>query len=253
MKFYDLHTHTTWSDGEASVEQLYHIASSYGYGLGISDHLFCAGLYTTEKLSDYLDALSEYDVFRGCEANIGENYTLPDRLASKLDYVIASIHSAPDLQGGVIPLSKYFGERAGEDVQWEWNIDKTRSEEYLEAILPQVETTMRTQRMDILGHCTVLPFYELLQGSAFLRNWEYAILSLCKKYNIALEISSLKKEPNLDMILRARQMGLRFAPGSDCHLLSDACNLDYALAIIDWAGLTESELFIPRQHRMNHA
>lgn len=247
MKYYDLHTHTIWSDGEASIEQLEVIAKGKGFGLGISDHLFSSGLYTIEKLTDYLDALSARDVLRGCEANIGEDYSLPDCLAAKLDYVIASIHFAPDLFGGIISLSKYFGERAGEDVRWEWNIDKTRSEEYLEAILPQVEKTMQTQRMDILGHCTVLPFYELLEGKAFLRDWEDALLALCKKYDVALEIASLKKEPNLAMIQRARELGLRFSLGSDCHELKDACNLDYALHMVLEAGITEAELFVPKR------
>lgn len=247
MKYYDLHTHTVWSDGEASIEALEAVAMKKGIGLGISDHLFSSGLYTLERLADYLEALEAHDVLRGCEANIGEDYTLPDHLAAKLDYVIASIHSAPDLKGGVISLSEYFGERAGEDVRWSWDIDKSRSEEYLEAILPRVEKTMQNQRMDILGHCTVLPFYELLKGKAFLLDWENALLSLCKKYHVALELASLKEEPCLAMVRRANEMGVRFSLGSDCHFLKDACDLTYALQMVAQAGITEAALFVPKR------
>lgn len=247
MKYYDLHTHTTYSDSEIPLEKLVETARQKGYALGISDHLFCGGMNTLADVERYLDALDSYDVLRGCEANIGEDYSLPDSLAARLDYIIASVHSFPDLAGGVVPMGDYLSERAGEPVKWTRPIDDTRSEEYLEAILSMTEHTMQTQRMDIYGHCTVLPFCETLAGTAFLRDWENALLALCKKYNVALEISALWKEPGLDLIRRARETGLRFTLGSDCHLFQDACNLDYAIDAVQKAGITEPEFYCPKR------
>lgn len=244
MKYYDLHTHTTFSDGDFTPEELLRITGEKGYGLGISDHLLCAGMDTIADVERYLNALEAYDCLRGCEANIWEDYTLPDRLAAKLDYVIASVHFAPDLSGGRIFLGRYFGERSGEDVKWERPIDESRAEEYLESILPIIEHTMGTQRMDILGHCTVLPFCELLAGTAFLRDWENAVLGLCKKYDVALEISSLWREPGLDMVRRAKDLGLRFSLGSDCHHPGQ-CVLDYSIEIAEKAGIGEESFFVP--------
>lgn len=244
MKYYDLHTHTTFSDGDFTPEDLIKITREKGHGLGISDHLLCAGMNTLADVERYLDTLERYDILRGCEANIGEDYTLPDRLAAKLDYVIASVHFAPDLSGGLIFLGDYFGERSGEGVTWSRPIDEARAEEYLEATLPMIEHTMATQRMDILGHCTVLPFCEILAETPFQRDWENAVLGLCKKYDVALEISTLWREPGLDMVRRAKEMGLRFALGSDCHHKGE-CLLTYSIETAERAGLCEEDFFLP--------
>lgn len=245
MKFYDLHTHTTHSDGDATVQQLLDAAEARGCGLGVSDHLLCCGMETLEAVTAYLDELERYPVLKGCEANVGEDYRLPDAIANRLDYVIASVHEVSDLAGGSIHLGVYFGERAGDDVVWERNIDESRSREYLETVLPVVERTMSTQRMDIYGHCTVLPFCEILAGTSYLEDWENELISLCLKYNVAMEISGLWKEPGLAMIRRAAKRGVKFSLGSDCHLLKDACNIDYPIRMVEEAGLTEDQLWIP--------
>ena len=243
--YYDLHTHTRHSDGQATVRQLVEAAGRRGCGLGVSDHLLCCGMNTREAVSAYLDELEQYPVLKGCEANVGEDYTLPDGIAGRLDYVIASVHAVSDLAGGTIQLGAYFGERAGDDEVWERNIDESRSREYLEAVLPVVEHTMRTQRMDIYGHSTVLPFCEILEGTSFLKDWENEIIALCKKYNVAIEISGLWREPGLAMIRRAAGQGARFTLGSDCHEMKDLCNIDYPIQMVKEAEIPEDQLWIP--------
>lgn len=241
MKYYDLHTHTTHSDGQGSIADLVAVAGSKGYGLGISDHLYCGGMDTEKDVLAYLEELEKYPVLKGCEANMGENYSHSESIISRFDYVIASVHAAPDLMGKSMPLSLYFGKRAGEDCIWENPFCMGRSEKYLTALLPIIEQTMQTQRMDIYGHCTVLPFCEHLAGSKFLIDWENELIALCKKYQVALEISGLWKEPGLAMIRRGKEAGIKFTLGSDCHLKPDICDLDYAIEMVGKAGLTESD------------
>lgn len=247
MKYYDLHTHTTHSDGLASVDQLETAAREKGYGLGVSDHLFCADMNTLDDVKRYLDDLEGRALLKGCEANIGEDYSMPDAVAKRFDYVIASVHAVPDLQGGRVALGRYFDYRVGESDYWENPFDEARSREYLETILPIVERTMATQRMDIYGHCTVLPFCETLAGTDFLLDWENALLSLCKKYGVAVELSGLWKVPDLDLVQRAKTMGLHFTMGSDCHIWRDLCNLDYAISTAEQAGLCEDDFFLPHR------
>lgn len=241
MKYYDLHTHTTYSDGQGSIAELVAIAEKKGYGLGISDHLYCGGMDTESDVLAYLEELEKYPVFKGCEANIGEDYSHSEKIIFRFDYVIASVHSAPDLFGKSMPLNLYFGKRAGGDCVWENPFCMGRSEKYLTALLPIIENTMQTQRMDIYGHCTVLPFCEYLAGSKFLIDWENELIALCKKYQVALEISGLWKEPGLDMICRAKDAGIKFTLGSDCHMKPDICDLDYAIEMLGKAGLTEDD------------
>lgn len=245
MKYYDLHTHTTHSDGHASVKELLQVANEKGYGLGVSDHLFCGGMNTPEDVQNYLMELEQYPILKGCEANIGEDYSHRDDIISRFDYVIASVHDVPDLMGKSIRLSEYFGKRAGEDCTWNNPFCLGHSERYLTALLPIIEQTMQTQRMDIYGHCTVLPFCEYLAGSKFLTDWENDLISLCKKYKVALEISGLWKEPGLDMVIRARAAGIKFTYGSDCHLIKDICDINYSMEIGKKAGLEEADFLIP--------
>lgn len=241
MKYYDLHTHTTHSDGQGTVAELFETAERKGYGLGVSDHLYCGGMDTAKEVLAYLEELEQYPVLKGCEANIGEPYSSDEKMISRFDYVIASVHSAPDLMGKMLPLNLYFGDRAGENRSWNNPFCMGKSEKYLSALLPIIEHNMQTQRMDIYGHCTVLPFYEHLSGSQFLIDWENELIALCKKYKIALEISGLWKEPGLAMICRAKEAGIKFTLGSDCHMRPDICNLDYAIDMVNKAGLTEAD------------
>lgn len=241
MKYFDLHTHTIHSDGDAVISELLSVANKKGYGLGVSDHLYCSGMDTRSDVCTYLRELEEYPLLKGCEANIGDDYSHDDTIISRFDYVIASIHTVPDLLGGNVHLGEYFGERSGEDCVWNNPFSLSNSERYLSVLLPVIEQTMKTQRMDIYGHCTVLPFCEHLAGSKLLVDWENEVISLCKKYKIALEISGLWKEPGLDMVRRAKAAGLKFSYGSDCHLKKDICDIEYSIQIGLDAGLEESD------------
>lgn len=245
MNIYDLHTHSKFSDGQATIEDLISAAHKKSYTLGVSDHLFCCGMDTVKNVETYIENLNHYNVLKGLEANIGEDYTLPEKLSSKIDYIIASVHSVPDIDGNPIILSKYFSHRSGHTSIYNKNYDDSFSRFYLEESYKLVEKTMKTQRFDIYGHCTVTPFYEDLIGTNFLTDWENDILMLCKKYNKAIEISGLWKEPSLSFINRAKDLGLKFSFGSDCHRMNELCNLDYVEEMIAEAGLTESDLFIP--------
>lgn len=252
MKYFDLHTHTTMSDGSASPEQLVAIAAQKGYGLGISDHLFCENMFTLRDVEHYLDELDKHDVLKGIEANMGENFTLPGPIDDRLDYVIASVHAVPDLDGGILPLGLYFGARAGDPgVTYHRTFSHSEAKHYLEQILRVCEFDFARQRVDILGHCLVNPFYDALAGDPFLTGWEDELIALCGRYSIAMEISTLWHCPHEDMVRRAHAAGLLFSLGSDCHNPPDSCVLDYSVAMLETLGIGEESLFTvtPRRTR----
>lgn len=99
----DLHIHTIWSDGTETIETMAKAAQRLGYEyIAITDHsssLKIAGGLDEEKLQGQIEEIDSLDfkvcVFKGIEANIrldGE-LDVPDDILSKLDIVIASIHS----------------------------------------------------------------------------------------------------------------------------------------------------------------
>jgi DNA polymerase (family 10) len=99
----DLHAHSTWSDGKASLEELARAAIARGYEyLAITDHAQRLREGRLEAQWAEIDALNErlapFRLLKGIEANIRADGTLdvPDEELAELDWVIASVHSSFD-------------------------------------------------------------------------------------------------------------------------------------------------------------
>ena len=124
---------------------------------------------------------------------------------------------------------------------------------YLAYIIQMMEKTFSTQRVDILGHSTVLPCYDELYGTKFLDQWENAVIGLCNKYQVAIEISGLWRAPGIDMLRKAKAAGLKFSMGSDCHRHLQIGDLAYPERIAEELALTEEDFFKPkRELRMDY-
>ncbi|MDA8234423.1 MAG: DNA polymerase/3'-5' exonuclease PolX [Clostridia bacterium] len=102
----DLHLHSKWSDGVATIEEIVAAARQRGYEyIAITDHsksLAIAGGLKEERLMEqhrYIDELNrgleDFRVLRGIEVDILSDGRLDygDELLSGMDVVIASIHS----------------------------------------------------------------------------------------------------------------------------------------------------------------
>jgi DNA polymerase (family X) len=102
----DLHSHTTLSDGKASLEEMAEAARDRGYAyLAVTDHSATHGFgddVSAERLWERieevrtLDAkLPRFHLLSGSEINIGLDGGLdyPDDLVAELDWVVASVHT----------------------------------------------------------------------------------------------------------------------------------------------------------------
>jgi DNA polymerase (family 10) len=103
----DLHTHTTASDGDATIEEMADAAIRMGYEyLAITDHsrsqVIANGL-TAERLMKHVDAIHKADdkikgihLLAGCEVDILADGKLDfdDAVLKELDFVVASPHIA---------------------------------------------------------------------------------------------------------------------------------------------------------------
>jgi DNA polymerase (family 10) len=101
----DLHCHTTWSDGKASVEEMARAARDRGYDyLAICDHTPAVGAVRglspddvrrqAEEISAANERLAPFRVLRGIECDIlaDGRLDLPDDVLAELDWVQASVH-----------------------------------------------------------------------------------------------------------------------------------------------------------------
>ena len=106
----DLHSHTTWSDGKASVLEMAQAAQALGYDyIAITDHsprlAMTNGLdpdrlaQQAEEIAAANDALPGFTILRGQEVDILKDGSLDqtDAALDQLDIVICSVHSHFDL------------------------------------------------------------------------------------------------------------------------------------------------------------
>jgi DNA polymerase (family 10) len=101
----DLHCHSTWSDGRASIEEMARAARERGYEyLAICDHTPAVGAVQGldadavrrqgEEIAAANEVLAPFVVLRGIECDIlaDGRLDLPDDVLSELDWVQASVH-----------------------------------------------------------------------------------------------------------------------------------------------------------------
>ena len=101
----DLHCHTTWSDGRASVAEMGRAARERGYDyVAICDHTPAVGAVPGlgpddvrrqgEEIAAANEALAPFRILRGIECDIlpDGRLDLPDDVLAELDWVQASVH-----------------------------------------------------------------------------------------------------------------------------------------------------------------
>jgi DNA polymerase (family 10) len=101
----DLHCHTTWSDGRASVEEMGRAARERGYDyVAICDHTPAVGAAPgltaddvrrqAEEIAAANERLAPFRILRGIECDIlpDGRLDLPDDVLAELDWVQASVH-----------------------------------------------------------------------------------------------------------------------------------------------------------------
>ncbi|MBA7699543.1 DNA polymerase/3'-5' exonuclease PolX [subsurface metagenome] len=102
----DLHLHTKWSDGANTIKQMAEAAKKRGYKyIAITEHsqsLKFAGGLTEERLREQIELiqrlnreLNDFTILTGIEVDIKSDGSLDfsDEILSKLDVVVAAIHS----------------------------------------------------------------------------------------------------------------------------------------------------------------
>ncbi len=214
----DLHVHSNYSDGHATIENMLHHAKKLGYQyLGICDHSqrarYAQGL-TVERIQMQLaeiDTLNkkygDFKVLKGIEVDILNDGSLdcPDDILQQLDIVIASIHSG-------------------------FSINPT------ERILKALDHPL----VDIIGH----PTGRLISQRSGYEIDLQKILEKAKQTNKVLEINAYPDRLDLSDInaRKAMEMGITLAINSDAHSEKTLGNLRYGIGIARRAWLTKANI-----------
>jgi DNA polymerase (family X) len=205
----DLHAHTTWSDGKASVVEMGEAARSLGYEyLAVCDHTpnvrVVPGLDADavrrqgEEIAAANEALEPFRLLRGIEVDIRADGTLdlPDDVLAELDWVQLSLHA---------------GQRAGRD-------ELTR----------KVVEAMRHPSVRALSHPKGRIINHRPENALDLdRVFEVAL-----EAGVALEVNGLPDRLDLrdEHVHRAVEAGVSIVVSTDAHSVRGLGNMRLAVA-----------------------
>lgn len=246
---FDLHAHTTMSDGDEPLAEVVRIAAERGVTIGIADHVSTRNvrlfIATVESMRGYLDALSEVPVLRSaefcwCDPLYNE---LPPELTDRLDYTIGSNHgfALPDGSMGSPWWKRLPREWAG------------REDELMEIMVQNLCDLVVAMPVQIVAHPTLMP-PALLQMEPDVTAWwtedrEDRFIEAAVEAGIAIEISNRYRLPHDRMLRKAKQAGAIFSLGSDGHNADQIARLDWAVAAAERAGIDGADLFVPERAR----
>jgi DNA polymerase (family 10) len=214
----DLHVHTDFSDGAASIEEMAAAARARGYEyLAITDHSVTAayaGGLSVDRLQRSMEAIDllndlkskvkaneavsgkRFHILKGAEVDIRMDGKLdyPDRILAQLDIVIASIHSG-----------------------------------FKHNVTERICDALANPHVNIIAHPS---------GRLISRRQGYdvdleKVLECARKYDKALELNAYPDRLDLnDLWLRkCKEMGIRVAISTDAHAIVDLDWMKYGVAI----------------------
>jgi DNA polymerase (family 10) len=206
----DLHTHTNWSDGHNSIEEMALAARDLGYEyIAVTDHSGGRGIahgLDAERLKKQIaevraidERLSGIRVFSGIEVDIRADGSLdfPHEILSGLDIVIAAVHSAMN-----------------------------QSEERMTR---RVLSAVENPDVDIIAH----PTCRLLGEREPIAIDLEAIFQATAKQNKVIEINAMPDRLDLNDIhaFRARDLGVKLVIETDSHSIGHLGFMRFGVAV----------------------
>jgi DNA polymerase (family 10) len=217
----DLHMHTTWSDGRASVEEMGRAAMQRGYAyLAICDHTPAVGAVRgltaddvrrqSHEIAAANEVLAPFRVLRGIECDIlpDGRLDLPDDVLAELDWVQASVHG---------------GQR-----------------------MPQAEMTRRVlealqnPHVRCLSHPTGRYINRRPENALDLER----VFAFAREHDIALEVNGLPLRLDLsgEHVREALCAGVKIVCSTDAHSVRGLENMRYAVATARRGGATKADV-----------
>ena len=205
----DLHCHTTWSDGRASVEEMARAARERGYDyVAICDHTPAVGAVRGltadgvrrqgEEITAANELLAPFRVLRGIECDIlaDGRLDLPDDVLAELDWVQASVHGGQRMPGP----------------------DMTR----------RVEEAVRNPYVRCLSHPTGRYINRRPENALNLER----IFEVALEQRVAVEVNGLPLRLDLsgDHVREALRAGVEIVCSTDAHGVAGLGNMTLAVA-----------------------
>jgi DNA polymerase (family X) len=217
----DLHCHSTWSDGKASIYEMGVAARERGYGyLAICDHTVSVGAVPgldadgvrrqAEEIAAANERLAPFRVLRGTECDIRRDGSLdlPDDLLAELDWVQASVHGGQ--RGSRAELTK------------------------------RVLTALDSPHVSCLSHPTGRLINHRPPNAVDLE----AVLARLADQGRAVEVNGLPNRLDLrdDHVRLAREAGVAIVCSTDAHSVRGLGNMELSVATARRGGAAAADV-----------
>ncbi len=204
----DLHMHSTWSDGKASVEEMAKACASRGYRyLAVSDHSPALAMVQGitperaveqwEEIARVQGGLEGITIFKSLEVDIlGDgSLDMTDEVLEVLDLVLVSVHSLMDM-------------------------DRVR-------MTDRVLTAMQHPQVDILAH----PTGRLLARREPFQIEMEEVLQAARDLDVAVEINANPNRLDLNDVHahRAKELGVKVSINTDAHSVQRLDHMSYGV------------------------
>lgn len=217
----DLHMHSTWSDGKASVEEMALGCKARGYRyLALSDHspaLAMVGGITPERAADQWDEIARVQegldgitILKSLEVDILRDGSLDmtDEILAGLDLVVVSVHSLMDM-------------------------DRV-------SMTDRVITAIQHPQVDILAH----PTGRLLTRREPFQIEMEEVLQAARDLDVAVEINASPHRLDLNDVhaCRAKELGVKVCINTDAHSVQRLDQMSYGVDQARRAWLSKEDV-----------
>lgn len=207
MPMIDAHLHTSWTDGNSSVQEIYDKAVSVGLdAILFSEHSRKTSVDWFPAFVAEVRSLptTPCRAFVGTECKVeamdGSIDTDP-AISCACDYIMASVHRFPDGNGGGIPFDYVDTAKAVElEFQLSWAV-------------------LANPAVDILGHVFGMCFrrFKVKPPDDLIQS----LIGRAARYGVAIEINSHYHENPWQLFEWCRELGARVTFGSNAHSLEE--------------------------------
>ena len=230
----DYHGHLK---GGLTVDQICQHGRTFGYNYGIAPNCGLNFPVTNDSsLLAYYNEMAAEPLFKAMQCEGREWITLfTPEIISKYDYIFTDAMTWTDHKGRRMRL---------------WIPEETFVEDeqkFMEMLVGKIEAMLSQEPVDIYVNPTYLP--EVI-AAGYDRLWTPErmdrVIKVLVENDVALEINARFKIPSIAFVKRARAAGVKFTLGTNNAGNTDLGRLEYSLKVIEEAGITAEDMFIPR-------